>query len=78
MDFFPSISLSVFLLFAIDEDDEVDFVDEAIEVMVVRFLVVESFEGSFSFDEDEGEAERYERVVVVDEAGEEILSLRWS
>ena len=66
-DFFCSFSLLFAFLFVANDDE--DFVDRENELIVVRFLVVDNFD-------EVGDADRYERVVVVDDAGEEILSLK--
>jgi hypothetical protein len=57
-------------------NDDADLIERGIEAIVARFFMMESFEGSVSFDDDDGDAERYDRVVVVDDAGEEMFSFK--
>lgn len=66
-DFFCSFSLLLDFLFVSNADE--DLIDLENELIVVRFFVVDNFD-------DVGDADRYDRVVVVDDAGEEILSFK--
>lgn len=67
-DFFCSFSLLLLVFLFIINDDE-DFVEREKELTIGRFFVVDNLD-------DEGDAERYDRVVVVDDAGEDIFSLK--
>jgi hypothetical protein len=58
--------------------DDVAFVECEIELLLVRFLFVGNFEWSFVFEDDNGEAERQDRVVVDEEVGDEGFSFKWS
>lgn len=75
-DFFVSVSSLAFFAAALVV---VAFVavelERDVELIVERLRVADSFEGSFTFDDDDGDADRYDRLVVVDDAGDEILSL---